>query len=110
MIIWSRWGFLVAVIAIGCLLASELLVETAFADNDYYQKHGWPKATALAAAALIIGPLGRYFNRRESKRLLDPETGQEVVVEDKSTFFFIPMEYWAPILIILGIVFGLVES
>src|SRR3954451_23368859 len=103
MIIWSGLGFLVAVIGFGCLLATEFLVEAAFHDDRYYQAHGWPKSVAFAVAAVIVGIVGRWLNRRQGKVLIDPETGREVVVGRRNTFFFIPMEYWAPILLVLGI-------
>jgi len=72
MIIWSGLGFLVAVIAFACLLVSELLVEQAFKNDQYYQTHGWPKLAALALAAGIVWLLGNDLNRKQSKRLVDP--------------------------------------
>ena len=80
-------------------------MEAAFHDDRYYQAHGWPKLVAFAVAAVIVGIVGRWLNRRQGKVLIDPETGREVVVGRGNTFFFIPMEYWAPILLVLGIIF-----
>ena len=105
MIIWSGLGFLVAVLTFGCLIATEFLVESAFHDDRYYQSHGWPKLIAFVVAALFVGVLGRLLKRRQGKALIDPETGKEVIVGRNHTFFFIPVEYWAPILVVLGVVF-----
>jgi hypothetical protein len=111
MIIWSGLGFLVAVIGFGCLLATEALVEAAFHDDRYYQTHGWPKLVAFTFAAVIVGIVGRWLNRRQGKVLIDPQTGREVVVgRGTNTFFFIPMEYWAPIFIVIGIIFLFVRK
>lgn len=105
MIIWSGLGFLVAVITFGCCLASEFLVEQMFRDDRYYQAHGWPKLVAFLVAAAVVGVLGRFLRRRQGRVLIDPETGSEVIVGREHTFFFIPVEYWAPILLVLGLVF-----
>jgi hypothetical protein len=102
---WSGLGFLVAVVTFGCCLASEVLVEAAFDDQCYYQAHGWPKLAAFVVAAAVIGVIGRYLKRRQGTVLIDPETGSEVIVGREHTFFFIPVEYWSPILLVLGLIF-----
>lgn len=105
MIIWSGLGFLVPVIAFGCLVATELLVEAAFRDEQYYQEHGWPKLAAFVVSAVLVGAVGRILRRRRGRVLIDPRTGEEVIVGDRSTFFFIPMGFWAPILVVIGVAF-----
>ncbi|WP_406700690.1 hypothetical protein V5E97_18020 [Singulisphaera sp. Ch08] len=110
MIIWSGLGFLVPVITFLCLLATEFLVEASAHDERYYQANGWPKLVGCIIAAVLVGPIGRLLNRRTGKILLDPETGKEVVVGRNNTFFFIPMEYWAPLLILLGFIFLFVKE
>lgn len=104
-IIWSGLGFLVPLIAFGCCLAVQLLSEAAFHDENYYQSHGWPKLVALVVAAAIVAIVGRLLKRRQGRVLIDPQTGAEVVVGREHTFFFIPVEYWAPIILVLGFVF-----
>lgn len=43
MIWFSRgWGFLVIVVGFGCLLMTQLFVNTITQDDKYYQTHGWP--------------------------------------------------------------------
>jgi hypothetical protein len=104
-LIWSGLGFLVAVITFGCCLASEFLVEAAFHDDRYYQSHGWPKLIAFVVAAAVVGVVGRHLRRRQGRVLIDPQTGSEVIVGREHTFFFIPAEYWPPILLMLGMIF-----
>jgi hypothetical protein len=103
--IWNGLGFLVAVITFGCCLASEYLVEQAFHDDRYYQAHGWPKLVAFVVAAAVVAVVGRRLRHRQGKVLIDPETGSEVIVGRNHTFFFIPVEYWPPILLVLGTIF-----
>jgi hypothetical protein len=107
MIIWSGWGFLAAVIGFGCVLLSEFGVEAAMNDDQYYQNNGWPKLVALLVAAVIVWPIGRTLNRpRPEREITLPNTGERVVVQSGGghSLFFIPMQYWAPLFVVLGIV------
>src|SRR5262249_29792336 len=107
MIIWSGWGFLVAVVGFGCFLLTEIGVGAVMRDDQYYQNNSWPKLVAFLAAAVIVWPLGRALNRRRPGReLIDPKTGGRVVLTSGGghSLFFIPMEYWAPLLVVLGVV------
>jgi hypothetical protein len=112
MIIWTGWGFIVAVIAIGCLVIAAVVVNAAMADDQYYQNNGWPKLVALFAAAAIAWPVGRALNRKGPEReLIDTATGERVVFQSGGghTFFFIPVEYWSAIFVVLGVVFLFVK-
>lgn len=105
MVIWSGLGFLVAVVTFLLLLTAEYVTELLFRDESYYQAHGWPKLLAFLLAAAVIWPVGAYLNRKQGKVLIEKETGREVVIKPDHSFFFIRMEYWGPILIVLGIIF-----
>ena len=87
------------------LLAAEYVTEWMFADDSYYQAHGWPKLVAFFIAATMIWPLGIYLNRREGKVLIEKATGKEVLIKPNHSFFFIRLDYWGPILLVLGVIF-----
>jgi hypothetical protein len=111
MIIWSGWGFLVAVIGFGCLLLTEVGIEAIKNDDQFYQDHGWPKSLAFLVAAAIVWPLGRALNRKKAEReLVDPKTGERVVLQSgrQHALFFVPVEYWAALYLMLGLGFLLV--
>lgn len=103
MIVWSGLGFLVAVIGFGCLLGTELFVEGTLGE-EYYLAHAWPGLVGCLVGGAIIWFLGQFLNTRGTKTLVDPETGEEVPVRGRHSFFFIPMQYWGPILGVVGIV------
>jgi hypothetical protein len=108
MIIWRGWGFLVAVIGFGCLLLTEIGIEAVRNDDQFYQDHGWPKLLAFLVAAGIVWPLGRALNRtKPGRELVDPKTGERVVLQPGSqhSLFFVPIEYWAALFVVLGVVF-----
>jgi beta-xylosidase len=104
MIIWSGRGFLVALIAFGCLLFSEWSTEAAFHDTSYYQTHGWPKLMALFVAAVLVWMLAQYWNREPSRVLVDKQTGREVIVKRRDSLFFIEARYWPVILCGVGFI------
>lgn len=104
MIIWQGAGFIVAVVAIVMLVLTELSVESLFADEKYYQAHGWPKLVALALAGFIVLLIGKYLNGRGGKVLIEKDTGREVLMKARHSLFFINVEYWGYILIALGLI------
>ena len=98
MLIWNGKGYLVVVVAFISALGAEYLIESYFADQNYYQAHGWPLAAALIAAGIISWFLGNYLSSRGSRTVIDKATGQEMTIGGDDALFFIPMRYWGPIL------------
>lgn len=99
MIIWSGWGFLVAVITFGFCLLVNLAVDTRFGEG-YYSEHNWAIGSALIAGGMASAIVGYTLLVEESA-----EDGAEQVSTNawENTFFFIPM-HWAGIVIaIIGI-------
>jgi hypothetical protein len=101
MIIWSGFGILVFVFAFGCSLAVNLFINPFFGDG-YYRTHGWPLALALAVAGALSWKVGNALNGRRGKVFIDKDTGREVVLGPNHTLFFIKMQHWGPILIVLA--------
>ncbi len=98
MLIWNGKGYLIAVAAFISALGAEYLSESYFADQNYYQAHGWPLAAALLAAGIISWFLGSYLHAKGSRTVIDKATGQEMTVGGDDALFFVPMRYWGPIL------------
>ena len=103
MIIWSGWGFLVAVIVFGASLTMELVTEALFHDDLYYQSRSWPFALALALSGVIVWTLGKYLHARRARIVTDKLTGQDLTLAPRHTLFFIPMRYWGPLLLALSL-------
>jgi hypothetical protein len=105
MIIWNGAGFIVAVITFTSMVLTEQFVENLYQDDKYYQHHGWPKLVAFVAAALVVYPIGRYLNATEGRVLVDPATGERVVIKSDHSLFFINVQTWPFVLVLLGFVF-----
>jgi len=105
MIIWNGLGFLVAIITFALLLITEYTSEALFKDESYYQTHGWPKLIAFFVAGVIMWFLGNYLNKKQGKVMIEKETGKEILFKPNHSLFFVKMEYWGPILFVVGIIF-----
>ncbi|HTY88152.1 MAG TPA: hypothetical protein VMB80_11855 [Candidatus Acidoferrum sp.] len=108
-IIWTGKGYLVFVIVFGCSLIANLIVN-AKAGPDYYDQHKWPFAVSLLVSAAICWPLGDYLRKRSDQVVIDKQTGKEFVInQSRHTLFFIPMHWWAPILMVGAVILFVVE-
>jgi hypothetical protein len=101
MIVWKGRGFLIAGIAFGCLLVSELLTRTLVHSENYYQDHPLPKAAAFLVAAAVVWLLSRP---REEAAVALPFQQETSVLRSFDSLFFVPTRYWPAILCGLGVV------
>lgn len=99
MIIWSGWGALTALIA-GAALVGSVLLDPALA------RVGIPTPTGVVlvwiAAAILNWMLGTRLNNRPGRELVDPRTDQVVVLRPRHTLFWIPMQYYSVLLLLMG--------
>ena len=97
-IIWSGKGFLVAVFVFGFSLMANLITNYSTGSGVYWDDHKWPFAVSLVVSAMVCGIVGRYFQNLKTRVLIDSKTGEEVVLRQSHTLFFIPVVWWEPIL------------
>ena len=102
LIVWQRWGIVVVGIGIlsiliGMLVASVLHIEG--------RASAIPLGLGLLAGADITWIVGKRMNRDVERELLDPTTGQKVILRNPHTFFFVPVQWWAPVFLIAGVIF-----
>ncbi|MED0972783.1 hypothetical protein COJ48_18115 [Bacillus cereus] len=104
MIIWSGWGFLVAIIVIINTLLGKVFFESITGDATYFQEHSWPMAVMFIISGLMSWYLGKYINKPSGKVYIDAETGEKVMFNKMHSLFFIKMEYWGPILGVVAVI------
>ena len=103
MIIWSGKGYLVAVFVFGCSLIANLITNHFTGSGLYWELHRWPFGASLLASATLAEIVGNALRRKHERILIDPETGQEVRInEGDHSLFFVPVHWWGPILAVLG--------
>ena len=103
MIIWSGYGFLVAIIIFIDSLIAELTTRFISGDNHLYNRNSIPFGVSLFISAGIIFLLHNYFTEKRKE-------GKGTYIFDKITIassnhhlFFIPFKYWTYIAISLGV-------
>ena len=57
----------------------------------------------LVVAGIIVWFLGKKLNGAPEKVLIDQETGTAYKMGTRHSLFFIPMQFWGPILIAIGV-------
>lgn len=92
MLIWKRLGFLAVLIPVGLAMLSQLSI------GDY---------AVLAGLGYLLGGvaiwlMGRQWNTRPGDTWRDPLTGQVLLSAVKHWFFWIRMEYWGVLAVLLG--------
>ena len=63
----------------------------------------------ILASGIGMWFLGRRLNDEPDKLLVDPETGERVLMRRRNahTFFFIPMQWWGAVAAVLGLLYVL---
>lgn len=107
--IWTGWGILVPLL-VGAGLALTQLVMNAIFGPNYYETHndvgGW---IGVGIAVISIWFIGKKLNDKPGRTLIDKQTGKEIIFKRRHTFFFINMEYWAIIVLVLAVIFSFVK-
>jgi hypothetical protein len=109
-IISSGLGFLVIVFAFGFSLIAQLLTNAIIGNGDYWAQHKSPFGLSLLVSATVCWFFGKYLATRKARTLIDKETGKEIIERKKHTFFFIEMQWWGPILGVIGMVLIILDA
>jgi len=98
LIVWSGYGFLSAVIFVAGTVAGLVLDENVTAVGNYGIVLG------LLLAAGVNWAVGiRFNNPSKDKELIDPKTGGCVMLRRRHTLFWIPMQYWSVLPLVLAV-------
>jgi hypothetical protein len=60
-------------------------------------------AYTLLMTGLASGALGWWLRKRPARIVIDKATGKEIALRPRHSLFFIPMFYWGPIFIAMGL-------
>lgn len=93
MIVWQGLGFLAVLIPVIFLVAADLIFGKGFLDAQTYGNE-----TVALVSAIIVWFVGTKLNNVPGKVLIDPETNQEVILKNKHTIFWVPMQWFSLIL------------
>ncbi len=106
MIIWSGWGILAPIVA--ALVGGPVAMGLGWV----FDRAGYPNLIGIAvglgflAAAAAVWVLGQRLNGAPGRELLDPRTGETVVLRPSHGLFFVPVQWWAIPLVLAGLFVG----
>lgn len=94
MIIWTGWGFVSAIL---------FFAGAGIGFNIFENNFG--VVIGLIVASAVNFPIGRAINDPSKDRIVvDSATGERMQLKKRSTLFFIPMEWWSVIMLIVSII------
>ncbi len=93
MLIWQGRGILLVPFAILASLAG------------YWIAEDIGTGVALIVGAVPTWLVGRRWNSEPERVLVDQATGDQVVFRKRHSLFFLPMQWWAVPLVVMGISF-----
>ena len=102
-VIWSGFGFLALLVPIVTVLATTALAN-ASSGPLYSTLHHWPATLGALLGAGAVYLISMRLNAN-GRTLVDPATGQSVVLRRKHTLFWLPLQLWAAIIAIVGLVY-----
>lgn len=105
-VIWEGHGYLAALIPI-IIFFLYLVIETVFTGSEDLSSLGVIFCLALSSYLLWI--IGKRLNRNNNRRLIDPETNEEVILKSNHSLFFIKLQYWGVILGIASVLLFITE-
>ena len=100
LVIWRGFGWLVPVVVFAALILSQLSVDALYGEG-FYTANAWPKQAAFVVAAILVGLLGYVLNHAKRQTLVDETTGEALGKAPSHSLFYIPIEYWAVIVLAL---------
>lgn len=103
MIIWRGWGIVVVGIALLAALAAGAVAEALNTESTTTLL-----GIFLIPAGILTWFVGKRMNRDSERTLVDPKTGEPVVIRNDHSLFFVRVEWWGPIMVVAGIISAIV--
>jgi hypothetical protein len=102
-LIWRGLGPIVIVIGAVAIFLAVVVGEVL---NIGIAGEGILSGLAMIPAGYAIWRLGKRWNG-PGRVLVDEATGERVVLKQGHSLFFVPIEWWGPIFIVLGVLFAI---
>jgi len=101
-IFWRGYGPLVILFAILAVVIASYSSNSITNDQHFAATHLWVNGIALVISGVLSFIVGIRLNGGSGRVLVDPKTRQRLIYKKKHDIFFIPMQYWAIVVIIVG--------
>ena len=99
--LFSGWGPIVFVVFIAITFGAQRLFWSYTGEGRYFIQHPFVGLLVFAFAGIVSWLLGRFMNRNPLQVMQMDQQGRKLVPKARHTIWFIPAEYWGPILFVL---------
>ena len=99
--LYTGWGPLVVVVFLVITFGAQVLFRELTGDGRYFLHHPFTGLLIFAFAGLVTWFVGKFMNRKPLQVTELDEHGRKLVPKAKHTIWFIPAEYWGPLLFVL---------
>jgi hypothetical protein len=99
--LYTGWGPLVVVVFLVITFGAQALFRELTGDGRYFLHHPFLGLLIFAIAGLVTWFVGKFMNRKPFHVEELDEHGRKLVPKAKHTIWFIPAEYWGPLLFVL---------
>lgn len=96
MIVWSGKGFLSVLVLLASIVLLAFVLPKEQGDIGFI--------ISFFVAGLFSWFMGKKLNDQEGRTVIDKETGQEMILKQDHSLFWIKMQYWGPIFVVLGLI------
>jgi hypothetical protein len=99
--LFTGWGPIVVVVFILITFGAQSFFTRMTGERRYFMQHPILGLLVFAVAAIVVWFLGRFMNRKPLEVVELDQQGRKVVSKARHTIWFIPAEYWGPILFVV---------
>ena len=99
-VVWSGKGFL------GTLFPLVLSIFGMFVSESIFGKNHFEVNSIFGVCFILSSPViwfvGRKLNSAGERKLIDPSTNEVVIIKNSHTTFWMPLEYFSVVTMLLG--------
>jgi len=99
--LYTGWGPLVFVVYLIITFGAQGFLSSWSGERRYFFHHQWAALLIFALSGVVVWFVGRFMNRKPVEVLELDEHGRKIVAKPRHTIWYIPAEYWGPILFLL---------
>ena len=101
MILYTGLGFLVVVFFLAPLVVIGGLLFYAFGIDFLRSSSWWPLHSLMIMGAILTFVVGSLLNRKMLEETTYEKSGPVTVLRPRHTLYYIRMEYWGPIVLVV---------
>jgi hypothetical protein len=99
--LFTGWGPLVVVVFIIITFGAQALFARLTGEGRYFLHHPLVGLLTFALAGTVVWFVGKYMNRKPLEVIELDQHGRKLVPKARHTIWYIPAEYWGPLLFVL---------